>query len=83
MNWKDIKKKYPKAYEKSMSWWENKNGYATEKIWEEQYIPTEPQDDYIEKVAIIHQFASTLVNNIEDIPEDTLNTLKEMGWTFD
>lgn len=54
----------------------------SERAWEEKFIPTYQTDnqDIYEKMEIIHQFASKLVNESIDIPPEFATVINENFW---
>jgi len=52
----------------------------TDKIWEGHYIPNSTKNENVEKIQIIHNFASQLINETEDIPEEFARILNEDFW---
>ena len=51
-----------------------------DKIWEDQYIPRILYDSDADKIEIIHHFASSLLNESEDIPEEFAKIINEDFW---
>ena len=51
-----------------------------DKIWEDQYIPRIIYDSDAEKIETIHYFASSLLNESEDIPEEFAKIINEDFW---
>ena len=51
-----------------------------DKIWEDQYIPRMLYDSDAEKIEIIHHFASSLLNESENIPEEFAKIINEDFW---
>jgi len=51
-----------------------------DKIWEDQYIPRMLYDSDAEKIETIHNFASSLLNESEDIPEEFAKIINEDFW---
>jgi len=51
-----------------------------EKSWEDYYLPKILYDSDSEKIEIIHNFVSSLLNESEDIPEEFAKIINEDFW---
>jgi hypothetical protein len=49
-------------------------------IWEDQYLPKIRYESDSDKIEIIHNFASSLLNDSEDIPAEFAKIIHEDFW---